>query len=163
MNTQMVTQVLNDPLAQELLHSSIPARLAYTGSDGSPRAILIGFHWNGTHFVVCTVPHAPKVPALAAHPQVALTIDTDTWRAAPPASGWLTGYRPSTWKEPGSWFQASSGKSSRRRCTAYTSRWPALQSSPAGPALDFQTRIRCTRALDGVHAAVLACGGTVPV
>ena len=28
---------------------------------------------------MCTVPHAPKVPALAAHPKVALTIDTDTW------------------------------------------------------------------------------------
>ncbi|HTP17238.1 MAG TPA: pyridoxamine 5'-phosphate oxidase family protein [Streptosporangiaceae bacterium] len=79
MNLEKVTEVLNDPLAQELLHSSIPARLAYAGSDGSPRAIPIGFHWNGTHFVVCTVPHAPKVPALAAHPKVALTIDTDTW------------------------------------------------------------------------------------
>ena len=34
-------QVLIDPLAQELWRSSIPARLAYTGRDRAPRAILI--------------------------------------------------------------------------------------------------------------------------
>jgi hypothetical protein len=44
MKQEHVTQVLNDPLAQELLNSNIPARLAYTGLDGSPRAIPIGFH-----------------------------------------------------------------------------------------------------------------------
>src|SRR2546422_6930020 len=61
MQTQDVSQVLSDPLAQELMQSSIPARLAYLGLDGFPRAIPIGFHWNGVQFVLCTVPHAPKV------------------------------------------------------------------------------------------------------
>jgi hypothetical protein len=69
-------QVLNDPLAQELLQSDIPARLAYTGTDGLPRAIPIGFYWNGEAFIMATVPHAPKVRALRANPRVALTVDT---------------------------------------------------------------------------------------
>src|SRR5690348_3754917 len=79
MQHENVIQVLNDPLAQELLNSAIPARLAYTGRDGFPRVIPIGFYWNGTQFFVCTAPNAPKVRALAANPKVALTIDTDTF------------------------------------------------------------------------------------
>lgn len=76
-----VLQVLNDPLAQELMNSNIPARLAYTGRNGAPRAIPIWFHWTGTQFVLCTPPHAAKVRALQANPQVALTIDTTTFPA----------------------------------------------------------------------------------
>ena len=79
MRQEDVMRVLNDPLAQELLRSAIPARLAYTGPDGFPRAIPIGIHWNGAQIVACTGPGAPKVRALAAHPKVALTIDTTTW------------------------------------------------------------------------------------
>ena len=74
-----VLQVLNDPLAQELLHSNIPARLAYTGRDGAPRAIPIALHWTGQEFVVRTPPHATKVQALQTNPQVALTIDTNAF------------------------------------------------------------------------------------
>ena len=74
-----VMRVLNDPLAQELMRSKIPARLAYTSVDGSPRAVPLGFHWNGQQFVIFTVPGSPKVQALAAHPQVALTVDTETF------------------------------------------------------------------------------------
>jgi hypothetical protein len=73
-----VIQVMNDPLAQELLNSNIPARLAYTGSDGFPRVIPIGFLWNDKQFVMGTATNAPKVRALTANPQVALTIDTNT-------------------------------------------------------------------------------------
>src|SRR5262249_14391568 len=54
----------------------IPARVAYTALDGTPRVVPLGFHWNGTEFVICTVPHSPKVKALASNPHVALTIDT---------------------------------------------------------------------------------------
>jgi len=64
MKTQDATRVLSDPLAQVLMQSSIPARLAYLGPDGFPRAIPIGFDWNGVQFVLCTVPHTPKVSAL---------------------------------------------------------------------------------------------------
>jgi hypothetical protein len=74
MHTQDVTRVLGDPLAQELMQSGIPARLAYLGLDGFPRAIPIGFHWNGVQFGLCTVPHAPKVSALRTNPKVAIDI-----------------------------------------------------------------------------------------
>jgi hypothetical protein len=79
MQRAQVRQVLNEPLAQELLHSSIPARVAYTGRDGAPRAIPIAFHWDGERFVVCTPPHAAKVGALRADPRVALTIDSNAF------------------------------------------------------------------------------------
>jgi len=69
-------KVLNDPIAQELIQSPIPARMAYTGIDGFPRVIPIGFLWDGARFIVCTVPHSPKVRALRKDPHVALTIDT---------------------------------------------------------------------------------------
>jgi hypothetical protein len=51
--------------------------LAYVGLDGCPRAIPIGFHWNGAQFVLRTVPHAPKGPALKTNPKVAFTVDTN--------------------------------------------------------------------------------------
>jgi hypothetical protein len=54
----------------------IPARLAYIALDGTPRAVPIGFHWDGERFVLATTPKAPKVAALRKHPKVALTIDT---------------------------------------------------------------------------------------
>jgi hypothetical protein len=55
MEQQEVRETLNDPLAQELLLSSIPARLAYTGRDGF-RDIPISFYWNGTQFIMATSP-----------------------------------------------------------------------------------------------------------
>lgn len=79
MQEQDIKRVLSDPLAQKLMQSRIPARLAYVGLDEFPRAIPIGFLWNGAEFVLATVPHAPKVPALRANPKVALTIDTETF------------------------------------------------------------------------------------
>jgi Pyridoxamine 5'-phosphate oxidase len=52
------------------------------GPDGFPRVIPIGFHWTGEQIIVCTVPSSPKVRALAARPEVALTIDTDQGTAS---------------------------------------------------------------------------------
>src|SRR5450432_1543387 len=79
MNSKEVFETLNDPFAQELIHSNIPARLAYTGLDGFPRVIPIGFYWNGTQFILATSTKAPNERALSAHPKVALTIDTVTF------------------------------------------------------------------------------------
>jgi hypothetical protein len=79
MQRDQILEVLNDPLAQELIQSSTPVRLAYTGLDGLPRVIPLGFHWNGAEFIICTTPNAPKVSALAANPGVAMTIDTQTF------------------------------------------------------------------------------------
>ena len=80
MNRQEVTEMLAKPISQQLLESSIPARLAYVGVDGEPRAIPIGFWWTGEHVVMATVPKSAKVRALRKNPRVALTIDTqDAW------------------------------------------------------------------------------------
>jgi hypothetical protein len=66
---------LATPGAQGLLTSSSMARLAYLGKDGTPRVIPIGFYWTGDQVVVSTAATAPKVTALWARPDVALTID----------------------------------------------------------------------------------------
>jgi hypothetical protein len=73
--------LLNEPLAQELLHSTVPARLAYVWSDGTPRVIPIWFHWTGEEIVLCSPSTAPKMKILAHDTQVALTIDYEAWPA----------------------------------------------------------------------------------
>jgi hypothetical protein len=72
-------ELLDDPIAQELLRSTIPARLAYTWPDGTPRVVPIWFHWTGEEIVMVSPHDAPKVEALQANPAVALTIDSETW------------------------------------------------------------------------------------
>jgi hypothetical protein len=80
MRHEDVAEVLAKPGSRALLASSIPARLAYVGVDGAPRAIPIAFGWNGEQVVMATVPKSAKVGALRQNPRVALTIDTqDTW------------------------------------------------------------------------------------
>ena len=71
--------LLEHPASQELLHSKIPARLAYVWTDGTPRVIPIWFHWNGREIVMATPPKAPKLKALAKNPKVSLTIDDNTF------------------------------------------------------------------------------------
>ncbi|MEO5953114.1 MAG: pyridoxamine 5'-phosphate oxidase family protein [Chloroflexia bacterium] len=78
MKQEQVIQVMNDPLAQYLLNSNIPARLAYIGLDGCPRAIPVGFLWTGSHLVIGTATNSPKMNALRTNPKVALTLDTNT-------------------------------------------------------------------------------------
>lgn len=68
---------LNDPVAQQLLASRQVARLAYTWTDGTPRVVPIWFHWNGEEVVMGTPLRAPKLTALPAHPDVAITIDDE--------------------------------------------------------------------------------------
>ena len=69
--------LLEHPIAKELLHSTIPARLAYIGTDEAPRVVPIWFHWNGREIVMGTPPKAPKLRALAKRPKVSLTIDNN--------------------------------------------------------------------------------------
>jgi nitroimidazol reductase NimA-like FMN-containing flavoprotein (pyridoxamine 5'-phosphate oxidase superfamily) len=61
--------------AQELLTSTSAAHLAYIGKDGTPRVIPVGFFWTGDQVIIATAATAPKVAALLARPDVALTID----------------------------------------------------------------------------------------
>jgi hypothetical protein len=67
--------LLQHPASKELLQSTVPARLAYVWTDGTPRVVPIWFHWDGREFVLGTPPKAPKVKALAKNPKVAMTID----------------------------------------------------------------------------------------
>jgi nitroimidazol reductase NimA-like FMN-containing flavoprotein (pyridoxamine 5'-phosphate oxidase superfamily) len=96
--------LLNDPVAQRLLRSTVPARFAYTWRDGTPRVVPIAFHWNGHEIVLGTPLDAPKVKALREGARVALTIDSDhprskccacaarsTWT---PSRGWRRSTRP---------------------------------------------------------------------
>jgi hypothetical protein len=76
MNRQDVTEALDKPISRRLLESSVPARMAYVGVDGEPRAIPIGFWWTGDRLEMATAPKAAKVRALRQNPRVALTIDT---------------------------------------------------------------------------------------
>ena len=71
MKDRQVAEVLAEPLSQGLLLSSIPARLAYVGTDGAPRVIPIAFLWTRRHLVMCTAPNAAKVRALRENPRVA--------------------------------------------------------------------------------------------
>jgi hypothetical protein len=68
-----------NPVAQQLLQSTIPARLAYTWHDGTPRVVPMWFHWTGEDPLMGAPPNAPKVPALADHSEVAVAIDSNEW------------------------------------------------------------------------------------
>ncbi len=69
--------LLGSDLAVKLLQSRIPARFAYTWTDGTPRVIPTFFHWNGEEVVMGSTTRAPKLKALRKNPAVALTIDSN--------------------------------------------------------------------------------------
>jgi general stress protein 26 len=77
MNQSEIDEILDRPHSKALLARDI-ARLAFVALDGTPRAIPIGFHWNGTEIVMCTSKNARKLAMLRRNPAVALTIDTES-------------------------------------------------------------------------------------
>lgn len=76
MNRQDIENELATAGAQEMLTSRSDAHLAYTGKDGTPRVIPVGFFWTGDQVVIATATTSPKVAALSAHPEVAVAIDS---------------------------------------------------------------------------------------
>lgn len=76
MEQERIDEILANDVAQKLLKRTI-ARLAYVARDGTPRVVPIGYHWDGTAFLMNTATNAAKIKALNANPDVALTIDTD--------------------------------------------------------------------------------------
>jgi hypothetical protein len=72
-------ELLEHPVAKELLQSTNIAHLAYTWRDGTPRVVPIWFHWTGDELVMGTPPGAPKVDVLQDGTPVALSIDGSTW------------------------------------------------------------------------------------
>jgi hypothetical protein len=81
-------RLLETDLAQRLLHSTIPARVAFVWTDGTPRVIPTWFHWTGEEIVMATYIAGPdigirhpaaRLAALRANPRIALTIDTNAF------------------------------------------------------------------------------------
>jgi hypothetical protein len=68
--------LLDHPVAQQLLQSRLPARLAYIARDGTPRVVPMQFQWTGEEVVLSCWPDDPKAAAIRTHREVALTIDT---------------------------------------------------------------------------------------
>jgi hypothetical protein len=60
---------------RELLGQRDAEIASYILMDGTPRVIPIGFFWTGDQVVISTAMTSPKVTALSARPDVALTID----------------------------------------------------------------------------------------
>ena len=76
MTQDELSTLFADPVAQRLLTAAIPARLAYTARDGSPRVVPIGCDWTGTRMRMWTIPGSAKVTALRHDPRVAVTLDS---------------------------------------------------------------------------------------
>ncbi|MFC7624105.1 pyridoxamine 5'-phosphate oxidase family protein [Microlunatus sp. GCM10028923] len=76
---EIVATMNGDPTVRELLAAPIPARLAYLGRNGAPRAIPVSYLWNGAAFVFASPVAWAKVEALRLNPQVALTVDETTF------------------------------------------------------------------------------------
>jgi hypothetical protein len=74
-------ELLETDTAQRLLASTLPARIAYTALDGKPRALPIWFTWTGDELVMASFAGAAKARALRAHPEMAITIDTEAFPA----------------------------------------------------------------------------------
>jgi hypothetical protein len=70
-----VAEVMAKPITQQLLSDEPILRMSYTGLDGAPRVIPIAYLWDGSGFLVWTIPISAKVRALRADPRVAITID----------------------------------------------------------------------------------------
>jgi nitroimidazol reductase NimA-like FMN-containing flavoprotein (pyridoxamine 5'-phosphate oxidase superfamily) len=116
MEEHVIAAELSATGAQELLAATSSAHLAYNGENGTPRVIPVGFFWTGTEFVVSTATTSPKVAALKARPDVALSIDG------------------------GDTPEQVRALSVRVRCTT---RWPASRSCRAGCASTTSARAAC--------------------
>lgn len=68
-------QVMELPIARQLLRDEPVLHLSYTARDGGPRVIPIGYVWDGARFLMWTIPGSAKVGALRADARVAITID----------------------------------------------------------------------------------------
>src|SRR4051794_34346225 len=75
MRREEIDEELSTPGAQALLAATSAGHLGYVGTDGTPRVVMVGFFWTGTEFVVSTALTAPKVKALSARPEVALSVE----------------------------------------------------------------------------------------
>ena len=75
MESDAIAAELSATGAQELLAATSAAHLAYNAGNGTPRVIPVGYFWTGTAFVISSATTSPKLAALDARPDVALSID----------------------------------------------------------------------------------------
>ena len=148
MNQEEVLELLNeDPYAQRLLTSSIPARLAYVALDGTPRVIPIAFHFDGSRFVLGTIDFSAKVRAIQANPAVALTVDTSD---QPPLVlmvrgvaevSFVDGVLPEYLEANRKMFSAAAFPAFEAAVTQLSDRMARLDITPTwAKVLDFETR-----------------------
>ena len=76
MDQHEIDTILSDDVTHALIERSPLMRIAYTGRDGAPRVVPLGYIVRDGKFVFCTFDSAAKVAALQADPRVAITIDT---------------------------------------------------------------------------------------
>jgi hypothetical protein len=76
MDAAEITAVLTDPVTVELVERATLMRVAYTGRDGAPRVVPVGYLLRDGRFTFCTTPISAKTAALRADPRVAITVDT---------------------------------------------------------------------------------------
>jgi hypothetical protein len=158
-------RLLTTDTALALLHSTIPARLAFLATDGSPRIVPTWFHWTGEELVMGTFVSAPhvtepasRVRALRAHPAVAVTIDTNQFppealsirgdAAVTEHTGVVAEYADAARRYLGD--EASAGYLAMLDDPNTVMVRIAIRPTWVG-LVDFQTRM--PRALGGVHAA----------
>jgi hypothetical protein len=74
---RLLDRLLDSEVAQRLLSSTIPARLAYIATDGTPRVIATWFSWTGEELVMSmflAAPHEHRQP-----PGSARCVPIPTW------------------------------------------------------------------------------------
>jgi hypothetical protein len=75
MDVARISEILTDPVTLDLVDRQPILQIAYSASDGSPRAVPVGYLLREGTFVFFTVPGSDKVPALTRDPRIALTND----------------------------------------------------------------------------------------
>lgn len=75
MDTAGITEILTDPVALDLVERQPVMQIAYSGVDGSPRAVPVGYLLRDGKFLFFTIPSSDKVTALHRDPRIALSVD----------------------------------------------------------------------------------------
>jgi nitroimidazol reductase NimA-like FMN-containing flavoprotein (pyridoxamine 5'-phosphate oxidase superfamily) len=75
MDTARITETLTEPVTLDLVDRQPLMRIAYTGRDGAPRVVPVGYLLRDGRLVTFTIPASDKVAALHADPRIAVTID----------------------------------------------------------------------------------------
>jgi hypothetical protein len=74
-DTATITEILTDQVTLDLVERQPIMQIAYSATDGSPRAVPVGYLLREGTFLFFTVPISDKVAALRHDPRIALTVD----------------------------------------------------------------------------------------